>query len=284
MTQLTEWILSLAQEAQQASEKAVSILDLASHNDKIMAEMENAIQASRRNAVDIEEQSQRMQSAIGQFAPSLESIAKAANETTESAQNAHARIDNLIDTSESIVQNVAALGGTGDDASFIAYVQSAAFEISGLFDEAVATGRVNLDDLFDQTYTPIPGTDPEQVLTRFTELTDQLLPPIQEKALEFDPKVVFCAAVDRNGYLPTHNLKFSKPQGEDPVWNTANCRNRRIFNDRVGLKAGGNTEPFLVQVYRRDMGGGEFVMMKDISAPIFINGRHWGGLRFAVKF
>jgi methyl-accepting chemotaxis protein len=66
-------------------------------------------------------------------------------------------------------------------------------------------------------------------------------------------------------------------------WNTANSRNRRIFNDRTGLGAGRNTQPFLVQTYRRDMGGGTFIIMKDISAPIFVNGRHWGGVRLAAK-
>jgi methyl-accepting chemotaxis protein len=90
--------------------------------------------------------------------------------------------------------------------------------------------------------------------------------------------------VDRNGYLPTHNRKFSKPQGADPVWNAANCRNRRIFNDRTGLAAGRNTRRFLLQTYRRDMGGGNFVLMKDLSAPIFVRGRHWGGLRLGYRF
>ncbi|HGG65476.1 MAG TPA: hypothetical protein ENK34_12975, partial [Rhodobacteraceae bacterium] len=69
--------------------------------------------------------------------------------------------------------------------------------------------------------------------------------------------------------------------GNDPVWNMANCRNRRIFDDKVGLKAGNNKQPFLLQVYRRDMGGGEFVTMKDVSAPILVGGQLWGGLRLA---
>jgi methyl-accepting chemotaxis protein len=94
---------------------------------------------------------------------------------------------------------------------------------------------------------------------------------------------VFCAAVDRNGYLPTHNLKFSKQQGSDPVWNNANCRNRRIFNDPVGLRSGANRESFVIQLYRRDMGGGQFIMMKDVSAPIWIKNRHWGGFRMGYK-
>ena len=99
----------------------------------------------------------------------------------------------------------------------------------------------------------------------------------------FDKRIAFCAAVDRNGYLPTHNAIYSQPQGSDPVWNAANCRNRRIFNDRTGLSAGRSTRPFLLQTYRRDMGGGQFALMKDCSAPITVNGRHWGGLRVAYK-
>ena len=89
--------------------------------------------------------------------------------------------------------------------------------------------------------------------------------------------------MDVNGYLPTHNAKFSHPQGPDVVWNTSHARNRRIFDDRVGLKAGRSTDPFLLQVYRRDMGGGHFRLMKDLSAPIWVCGRHWGGLRLGYQ-
>ena len=104
-----------------------------------------------------------------------------------------------------------------------------------------------------------------------------------EWVLKRDPRIVFCAAVDRNGYLPTHNKIYSQPQGDDPVWNAANCRNRRIFNDRTGLAAGRNRRKFLLQTYRRDMGNGNYVLMKDASVPIKIDGRHWGGLRIGFK-
>src|SRR3546814_6864318 len=126
-----------------------------------------------------------------------------------------------------------------------------------------------------RTDTPVPYP----TLFRSGALTDEVLPAIQAPVLDFSERVVFCACVDVNGYLPTHNLKFGQPQGGDPVWNAANCRNRRIFNDRVGLAAGRNTESFLLQTYRRDMGGGNFVMMKDVSAPIVVAGKHWGGVR-----
>jgi methyl-accepting chemotaxis protein len=39
----------------------------------------------------------------------------------------------------------------------------------------------------------------------------------------------------------------------------------------------------LLQTYRRDMGGGQFVLMKDASAPVFVAGRHWGGVRVGYR-
>jgi methyl-accepting chemotaxis protein len=120
--------------------------------------------------------------------------------------------------------------------------------------------------------------------TKFLALTDKYFTEIQEEILGRNSEIVFCAAIDRNGYLPTHNKKFSLPQkAGDVAWNAANCRNRRIFNDKVGLKSGKNQGEPLVQAYRRDMGNGNYVMMKDISAPIFVVGRHWGGLRIGIK-
>jgi len=225
-----------------------------------------------------------MRGAMNTFSSNLTGIETAVNDTSKGISQAHLRIETLVDTSEAIVQGISASGGSSTDARFYDHVQSVAQEMSAAFEAALDSGRVSMDDLFDEAYQPIPGSDPVQVMTRFTSLTDDIAPTLQEAALDLDPRVVFCAAVDRNGYLPTHNLKFSRPQSDDPVWNTANCRNRRVFSDRVGLKAGKNTAPFLCQVYRRDMGGGEFTMMKDISAPIQVKGRHWGGMRLAIRF
>jgi methyl-accepting chemotaxis protein len=116
-------------------------------------------------------------------------------------------------------------------------------------------------------------------------LAERLFPQVQERVLGLTEKVVYCIAADRNGYIACHNQKYNQAQRVgDVVWNTANCRNRRIFNDRTGLASGRNTRPFLLQTYRRDMGGGQFVVMKEVAAPITVAGRHWGGLRLAFKF
>ena len=110
------------------------------------------------------------------------------------------------------------------------------------------------------------------------------MPQVQEDILNAHEDVIFCISLDTQAYAATHNNIYSQPQRpDDPVWNIANCRNRRKFDDRVGLAAARNTRPFLLQAYRRDMGGGNFAMCKDVSAPIYVNGRHWGGLRVGYR-
>jgi methyl-accepting chemotaxis protein len=203
--------------------------------------------------------------------------------SAEGVADASRRLERLRDHAEEAMSLALASGAETEDSPMIAAVRAGAAEIAALFDKAIETGEITLEALFDEGYAPIAGTNPQQHMTRFVALTDRLLPTVQERLLDLDPRVVFCAAVDRNGFLPTHNRKFSHPQGKDPAWNAAHCRNRRIFNDRTGLAAGRNTAPSLLQTYRRDMGGGTFVMMKDASAPIIVRGRHWGGLRLAYR-
>jgi methyl-accepting chemotaxis protein len=194
------------------------------------------------------------------------------------------RTEAFLRVSERLIEVTAACGIETADSRFINAAQDAAGRISALLSQAVQEGRTTMDELVDEQYAAIPNTEPQQHLTRFTKVADRLFPAVQESMLGFDPQVVFCIAADRNGYIACHNQKYNHAQrAGDVVWNTANCRNRRIFNDRVGLKAGRSEKPFVVQTYRRDMGGGKFALMKDVSAPITIQGRHWGGFRIGYK-
>ena len=203
--------------------------------------------------------------------------------TAASLRRADERVSDVLEEGEHIMNLIAQAGLKTGDTHLIEALSRAAKRVMESFERALDGGQTSLASLFDEKYRPIPDTNPQQFITCFAKLTDSLLPPIQEPMLQIDKRVVFCVAVDRNGYLPTHNDVFSKAQGKDPVWNNANCRNRRMFNDRTGLRAGQNTKPFLLQTYRRDMGGGKFVLMKDLSIPIMVKRRHWGGLRLGYR-
>jgi methyl-accepting chemotaxis protein len=185
---------------------------------------------------------------------------------------------------EELTGNTTVEGVETQDTFFINVAKEYAQRIGKAFEEAIARGELKEEDVFDREHRLIAGSNPQQFMTRFTEFADQRIQPMIEEMLARDDRIVSGGAADQAGYLPTLGKKFSQPQRPgDVVWNTANCRNRRIMNDRVGLGAGRNTRPFLLQTYRRDMGGGNFMMMKDASAPITVNGRYWGGYRVNYK-
>ena len=221
---------------------------------------------------------------LGDVRESTANLSGGVKSSTERLGRTLSIMGGIIGDAEALTGMTSRLGVKTIDTPYIDAVQALAGEISETFTAAVRSGRISREALFSRNYTPIPNSSPEQVMTPFTEFTDYVLPPLQEPMLGFSDKVVFCAAVNVDGYLPTHNTKFSMPQKLNmPEWNASNCRNRRIFNDRVGLASGQNTRPFLLQAYRRDMGNGQTVMMKDLSAPIFVDGVHWGGIRLAYK-
>lgn len=274
-------VTTIRDEAREVQSLADGVLESGQSTDAALSAIGGHIETTQRGVARLGEDLAILTRANETFRPVLDRLASGIERTGAQVHDGHARVEALIDLAETLVQANAAIGGATDDTPMIEIVQSRAQQIAEAFSDAVMRNEISVDDLFSATYVPIAGTDPQQVMSRFVTLTDRILPPIQEPVLSLDPRIVFCAAVDRNGYLPTHNRKFSHPQTDDPVWNAANCRNRRIFDDRVGLKAGRNTAPFLLQVYRRDMGGGNTVLMKDLSAPITVGGRHWGGLRLA---
>ena len=282
--ELGKELRDLMYDAQQAVETAGSIRQ---QTDGIGSEIEaipetlGQMTKAQRNILAASEDISKVTGEVGT------SIAQLAEEVTDSSislKDAITAVQDITENAEGITGMVSRLGVETVDTPYIRAVQELGQQISEAFTDGVNAGRITFQDLMDRNYTPIPGSDPAQVMARFTMFTDSVLPAFQEKMLEFADDVVFCAAVNKDGYLPTHNKKFSMPQipGETE-WNMGYSRNRRIFDDRVGLAAGNSTKPFLLQAYRRDMGDGNFVMMKDLSAPIFVNGTHWGGIRLAYK-
>lgn len=157
--------------------------------------------------------------------------------------------------------------------------QQAAQAIRELFEQALADGRLTQAQLFSEQYTPIPRTNPQKYHTPFDGFTDTHLPAIQEPILQRHANILYAGAVDRKGYFPTHNNKYSKPLTGKYEVDLVNNRGKRIFGDRTGLRSGANTEPMLLQTYKRDTGE----ILHDLAVPIVVHGRHWGGFRIGFK-
>ncbi|WP_152224424.1 methyl-accepting chemotaxis protein [Pseudomonas sp. SCB32] len=151
--------------------------------------------------------------------------------------------------------------------------------IGARFEADLDAGRVTLGDLFDRNYQPLPGTRPQKYRTRFDRYTDEVLPRIQEDLLQRHEGLVFAIACTAEGYVPTHNQAFNHPPSGDVQVDMLKSRSKRMFNDRTGLRCGSHSQPMLLQTYCRDTGE----LMHDLSVPIVVGGRQWGGLRLGYR-
>ena len=159
------------------------------------------------------------------------------------------------------------------------WAQQCREEVVNQFELLLTSGRFTVGQLFDTFYIPIPNTNPQKYRTQYDTLSDEILRPILDKYLAKDPHLVFCIAVDRNGYLPTHNTRFAQPLTGDAEVDSVKNRTKRIFNDRTGLAAARNQQTYLLQRYSRDTGE----QMADLSIPITISKRHWGAIRIGYQ-
>ncbi len=237
----------------------------------------------------------------------IEAIASAIQQQSANGQNITAHVQDILKMSEDNtatasrtlqeagqldtlalnlkeVGNVFKLGERGEQAMAVhgrmpAVAHKGAADIGRVLEDAVKSGQIRLEDLFDHNYVSIPNTKPQKFASKFDALTDKLFPPVQEPILEGIAEVAYAGAVDLNGYFPTHNKRFSKPLTGDEKVDFVNNRTKRIFSDPVGKKCGAHEQPFLLQTYRRDTGE----IMHDLSVPIYIQGRHWGGFRLGYR-
>ncbi len=144
----------------------------------------------------------------------------------------------------------------------------------GKIDEFYSKGT----NIFDTNYREIPNSNPKRYKTAYDDVFEKEMQPLYDKALSEIKGAIYALCVDENGYAPTHNSKFSKTPTGKYEYDLLNCRDKRIFSDKVGLTLAKNTRPFLLQTYLRDTGEA----INDFSMPIFVKGKHWGALRIGV--
>jgi len=155
------------------------------------------------------------------------------------------------------------------------YIREMEAQTLAAIEKALTDRSITLDSLFDRNYVPVPNTSPQKFTTRFDAFFDKIISPFQEMIVNRDNKVMYAICIDNNGYCPCHNLRFSKPLTGNPDTDKNNNRTKRIFDDHTGIRCARNTEGFLLQTYRRDTGE----ILNDMSKPLVINNRHWGGIR-----
>ncbi len=275
------------------------------HVRELLGNVSAATHAGQTGAREVQDLMDRVFSGITGFDGAVQAIQIASREQTsgvEAAANALGKIAYINEQNKSLSQDLESLSSaltlqtgfmrntlevfhTAKDTSHPRHAQATAIcksvaeQMAMAFADLIAGGELTAEDLWDTHYRTIEGTNPSRYTTRYDRAFDRILPPIQEQVLAEHDWLIYMIAIDPNGYVPTHNNRFCQPLTGDPAKDLTGNRTKRIFTDRVGQTAGNHDREHMILTYRRDTGE----VLTDLSCPIFVNGRQWGGVRCAYS-
>jgi methyl-accepting chemotaxis protein len=166
-----------------------------------------------------------------------------------------------------------------DNAKLLEVVRHGASATAAALECALKNGEIQLTDLFSSHYDPVASTEPRQFTCKPLPVYEKYFPAIIAKALSQRPELAYAVPIDRNGYCPTHSVECSQPQRwGDTDFNDRFSRNRRLELDDDTLAIVRSEQDYLIQRYRRVVAG-DAEMIKDVSVPVYVQGRHWGAFR-----
>ncbi len=168
---------------------------------------------------------------------------------------------------------------TAQEKEMLAFANDFAKRCAATMERWITNKETTEEKLFASLYYPIPKTDPPKFTVDWDGLSDRDILPIEENVLAKSSTIVFAVMIDKNGYLPTHNQRYSQPLTGDRALDLRNSRSKRMFLDETGLAAARSQAPFLFQRYQRDTGE----TMIDLSVPVLVRGVQWGAVRIGYR-
>ncbi len=222
-----------------------------------------------------------IQTSVDRVKAGLTDFAEDARENGGQLLQVERRLTDVEMMANTMLNTLANSGAEIDDTPMILKAQDYMRQIASVIEAAVDRGEVTLADVFDRNYRERPGSNPKQYDTAFCDAADRFVQPILDRIVASDNRVLGTTIGDENGHLPTHLSARSQPQGDDPVWNDAHCRNRRILIDDQTRFAHAQNEPTLMTYLMTR--GDESIAVKNVYVPLFIKGRRWGNLELAYR-
>jgi methyl-accepting chemotaxis protein len=224
--------------------------------------------------------SEEQSATTGEIAGKIHHVSEISSETNAMMQKSAEAFGQFSEVVEQIYGTVGKFSVGNYHDQIKAYVKELHDGVQQVIAEALQRGTISEADLFDRAYKPYPQkTEPPKFTTRFDSFFDRAVSPLQETIVNRDSNVLYAICFDDKAYVPTHNQRYSKPLTGNPEQDRNNNRTKRIFSDHTGSRCAANLDGILLQTYRRDTGE----ILNDISLPVYINGRHWGGIRIGYK-
>lgn len=266
--QVVSRIQTLSNDVEQGTSAMEVISDqlggISEQSAEVEAQISTIAEGARNNRVNLET-----------IFTSLQTVRHELEESDDEVQQLARQAAALMEAAEYSNAVLAAASDQNYHQQFYQIARDTADQVAEAFERAINSGQMSDSSMFDRNYIPVQGTNPQKYHTQYDKFTDQVLPGIQEPALSRHQSMVYAIVTDPNGFVPTHNNQFANPPTGDYDTDLVKSRSKRLFNDRTGARCGCHTDTMLLQTYKRDTGE----IMHDLSVPIFLNGRHWGGLR-----
>jgi methyl-accepting chemotaxis protein len=266
------------EDMKQVSQQSISVKSELENVTQSFLTINQDIGASSTALDSMHQSVSAFQHATTQINSSVTSISSLLGEVTKKGSTISQQASSLSLGSESIFRELENIEYDAFFKPILISAKHASKAIGECFEGWIQSGKITQQQLFSQNYKPIENTNPTKYTTDYDKLTDQSLPAIQEPILE-NKVIIFAGAVDTKGYFPTHNKRYSQALTGNFEKDLVNNRTKRIFNDPTGIRCGSHTESFLLQTYKRDTGE----ILHDLSVPIYVNGKHWGGFRIGFK-
>ncbi|MDX1635888.1 MAG: methyl-accepting chemotaxis protein [Marinobacter sp.] len=233
----------------------------------------------QQQVAGIAEGDKQNEQSLEQMYQAIEVMHEALSESDTNVKSLASQAARLMELAEDTNATFALSSDASYHKFFYQQARAGADRIGELFEQALSEGRLTESQLFDKTRQPIPNTSPQKYSSGYDRFTDDNLPPIQEPVKAAHKAMVYAILTAPDGYVPTHNRDFAHRPTGDPKVDLVKSRSKRLFNDRTGARCGSHTQDMLLQTYRRDTGE----IMHDLSVPVYVRGKHWGGFRLGYR-
>ena len=276
-----EQVIDKIQAGATASSEAKSSVSAIEHTLHGVTELINEVDAQQdqiaRNTATISEHVHRVQDVMADF-----DVAVSENEAK--LETAHGRMEDLELTASDMFDKLVKAGLSPQDSAMVERAIQHCQNLSRIAEEALAKGELTMDQLFDQNYRPVPGTNPQLYRTSLSDWADRNWRPVIDAVVAEGGAIKMCSPADMNGFLPTHVSEHSRQPTGDIAHDTKYCRNGRIIMEGVDIVSKKSSDPYTMAVYRQEGDGKNYIVVRNVYVPLFINGRRWGDSELAYTF
>ena len=276
-----EQVIEKIQVGATASAEAKSSVTAIEHTlrgvTELIVEVDQQQDQIARNTATISEHVHRVQDTLGDFD-------SAVSDNEQKLATAHDRMEDLELTASDMFDKLVKAGLSPHDSHMVERAQAHAQVLVRSAEEAIARGELTMEQLFDQQYREVPGTNPKLFRTSLSDWADRNWRPAYDNLLAEGGDVQMCSAADMNGFLPTHVTERSRKPTGDVAHDTKFCRNGRIIVESVDLVARASTDPYTMAVYRQEGDGKTYMVVRNVYVPVVINGKRWGDFELAYSF